>query len=95
MFSQYQSIHSVGCILFVVDGYVDQLKLDEKTKASALLFEADLYLQQQRAEDAILSFEGAGKAGANPDLVADGIARANDLIANSIPLIELNEEEVQ
>jgi putative PEP-CTERM system TPR-repeat lipoprotein len=75
--------------------YVDQLKLDEKTKASALLFEADLYLQQQRAEDAILSFEGAGKAGANPDLVADGIARANDLIANSIPLIELNEEEVQ
>ncbi len=75
--------------------YVDQLKLDEKTKASALLFEADLYLQQQRAEDAILSFEGAGKAGANPDLVSDGIAQANELIASRIPAIELSEDEIQ
>lgn len=75
--------------------YVDQLKLDERTKARALLFEADLYLLQQRGEDAIASFEGAAKAGANQDLVADGIAKAREIIDSRIPEIQASEDELQ
>lgn len=61
--------------------YVAQLKLDEKTKARAYIYEGELYLQQQRSEDAILSFENARKAGANMINVNTGLVEANALIS--------------
>lgn len=61
--------------------YVAQLKLNERTRAIAFLYEGELYLQQQRAEDAILSFEKARKAGANIDNVNAGLIDANSTTA--------------
>ncbi len=75
--------------------YVNQLKLDERTKARALLFEAELYMLQQKGEDAIASFEGAAKAGANIDLVADGIAQAKEMVASQIPVLQPEVDELQ
>ncbi len=64
--------------------YVDQLKLDERTKARALLFEAELFLLQQKGADAIASFEGAAKAGASLQLVDEGLAQAREVMAKQI-----------
>lgn len=75
--------------------YVNQLKLDERTKARALLFEADLYLMQQQEEDAIASFEGAARAGANQEFVAGGIAKAREIIASRIPQIQESDDDFQ
>ena len=59
--------------------YVDQLKLNESTRANAFLYAGKLYMQQQRTEDAILSFENARKAGASMSKVNAGLADANSL----------------
>ncbi len=75
--------------------YVDQLKLDERTKARALLFEAELYLLQQKGADAIASFEGAAKAGANQQLVAEGLEQARGILARQIEQKLTSTDELQ
>ncbi|MEZ5758870.1 MAG: tetratricopeptide repeat protein [Emcibacteraceae bacterium] len=64
---------------------VNQLKLDPATRAEAFLLEGKLFLEQDRREDAIKSYQNAAKAGARSDLVMAGLNQAN---ANSETLID-------
>ena len=63
--------------------FIDQLKLDEKTKADAFLYQGELNLLEQRGSDALLSFESAAKAGAGEDLVVAGLERATLMVENT------------
>lgn len=62
----------------LTDGYlvVNQLKLDESTKANAFIHQGDLNLLENKPDDAILSYESARKAGANGEIVAVKLEQA-------------------
>ena len=56
----------------LTDGYlvVNQLKLDESTRANAFIHQGDLNLLENKPDVATLSYESARKAGANEEIVA-------------------------
>ncbi|MBT6035687.1 MAG: tetratricopeptide repeat protein, partial [Kordiimonadaceae bacterium] len=66
--------------------YVGQLKLSERTRANAFLYEGELYMQQQKTEDAILSFENARRAGANISKVNAGLVDAKSFVGQIEPV---------
>lgn len=63
--------------------FIDQLKLDERTKADAYLYQGELNLLEQRGSDAVISFESAAKAGARSDLILAGLDRATLMVENA------------
>lgn len=69
------------------DGYhfIDQLKLDERTRIMAFIYQGDLNLLESRKEDAIKSFKTARKAGASDEVLRDRINAANAIIE---PVVE-------
>ncbi len=63
--------------------FADQLKLDERTKANAFIYQGELFLLQTKGEDAKSAFQRALKAGAPEDSVDEGLAQAEELIQNA------------
>ncbi|MDG1858448.1 MAG: tetratricopeptide repeat protein, partial [Emcibacteraceae bacterium] len=77
--------------------YIDQLKLDERTRIMAFIYQGDLNVLESRKEEALKSFETARKAGADEDVLRNRFIKANAIIA---PIAEaangsdVNEEEL-
>lgn len=65
--------------------YADQLKLSERTKAEGYMWQGDLNILENRAEDAISAYLSAAKAGANQEAVQIGLDKARSLAPAPTP----------